>query len=102
MLDQSFEQAVHLARANAMIIVQHQEQVFRQIGQVVAEQSDQGIKGWQSWCLELAGYGPERIGEDVLQGCRERTHKACQLVVVLIKGEPDCGAIDRLYPRDQQ
>ena len=29
MLDQPFEQAVHLARANAMIIIQHQEQVFR-------------------------------------------------------------------------
>src|SRR6266536_4275498 len=102
MLDQQFEQAVHLARVNAMIIIQHQEQVFRHIGQIVAEQSDQGIKGWKSCRLEQAGRGPESIGEDALQGSRERAHKDCQIVVVLIEGEPGRGAIDRLYPRDQQ
>ena len=37
-----------------------------------------------------------------MQGSRERAHKACQLVVVLIEGEPGRGAIDRLSPRDQQ
>ena len=77
MLDQLCEQAVYLVRANAMIIIQHQEQVSRHVGQIVAEQSDQGIKGWKSCRLEQAGRGPERIGEDALQGSRERAHKAC-------------------------
>ena len=89
---------MHLARANEVIIIQHQDDVFRHIGQIVDEQSDQGIEGWESWCLEQAGYGPERIGKDGLQGSGERVHEDAQLVVVFIKGEPGRGAIDRLHP----
>ena len=38
MLDQKVEQGVDLAAMNRMIIIQHQDDIFRHIGQIVDEQ----------------------------------------------------------------
>ena len=101
MLDQQFDQGMHLALVDEMKIIQHQHYIFRHIGQFVDEQSGNVIRCWEPWSVAQAESGLKRIGKDALHGSRERADEGAQLVVILIQGEPDYRAIKRLYPLHQ-
>ena len=101
MPDQQIKQGMNLAIVNEVIVIQHQNNVFRHIGQIVDEQGSHAIRWWKLRCLK-AGRFLKRIGKDGLQGSGERVHEDAQLVVVFIQGEPGREAIARLQPLGQQ
>ncbi len=93
---------MHLPRMNEMIIIEHQDDINRHIGQIIDEQGGHALGWGELRCREQAGRGLARIGKDALQGGGEQVHEDAQLVVVLVKRQPDAGAIDRLHPLGQQ